>query len=102
MNPQEPYVGLDNDQYGGMTDIGRIIRDARAFGIIEPTETCTGWRHQALETLWTKVQEQWGAYGYSVTNLPEDLRDRYLNIQEEAVTKARKMGWDTEMHDDDE
>jgi hypothetical protein len=40
---KKPYVGIDKDTDGGMTVAGRIIRDARAFGIIPETGTCTGW-----------------------------------------------------------
>ena len=39
----DKYVGLDNDLFGGMTTIGKTIRDARVFGLIDETETCEGW-----------------------------------------------------------
>ncbi len=46
------YVGLDNDINGGMTDTGKIIRDAWAFGLIPEDETCKGWLPHQIETLW--------------------------------------------------
>lgn len=102
MAKPENYVGIDKDIDGGMTDIGRIIRDAWAFGIIEETETCAGWTHQGIETLWRKTNERWGEYGFSVNRMPPDVRERYLRIQEEAVERARTAGWDPELDDGDD
>jgi hypothetical protein len=95
------YVGIDKDLQGGMTDTGRIIRDAWVFGLIEETETCAGWMPQGIEDLWRKVQVEWEKYGYLVGNLPEDLRERFMRIQTEAIERARTEGWDPELGDDD-
>ncbi|MGI9212638.1 MAG: hypothetical protein ACR2HF_09205 [Methylococcaceae bacterium] len=102
MKKNDTYIGLDQDQYGGMTDIGRIVRDARAFGLIDEQETCAGWVAPAIEKLWINVQEYWREHGYSVAKLPEDVRTRYLKLQEAAVAKARHQGWnpDYELEDD--
>lgn len=100
MKPDE-YVGIDDDRHGGMTDIGRIIRDAWAFGIIPESERCRGWRTQAIEQLWQKVQDAWSGVGYQVANMPEEVRGRYLLIQQQAVEMARQSGWDPELLDDD-
>ena len=37
------YVGIDQDKDGGLTNLGRIVRDAWVFGILPETETCSGW-----------------------------------------------------------
>jgi hypothetical protein len=93
MKKDETYTGIHNDLFGGMTDIGRIIRDAWAFGLLAETETCEGWRAREIESLWEKVDQQWEKYGFSVGSFPDDLRQRYLRIQEEAVERAKSSGW---------
>jgi hypothetical protein len=62
------YVGIDKDLYGGMTDPGRIIRDAWAFGLIPESETCAGWNAQAIGQLWEKTSAEW--------TLVQSLRER--------------------------
>lgn len=101
MSQPEVYVGIHNDLFGGMTDIGRIIRDAWAFGLIPETESCEGWRTLALEGLWDKVQAHWARYEFSVGKLPDDVRERYLRIQDEAIQRAKSLGWNAELLDDD-
>jgi hypothetical protein len=95
------YVGIDKEINGGMTDTGKIIRDAWVFGLIEESETCEGWMPQGIEDLWNKVSAEWGKYGYQVRNLPDELRERFMRIQDEAVKRARAEGWDPELYDDD-
>jgi hypothetical protein len=95
------YVGIDKEINGGMTETGKIIRDAWVFGLIEESETCEGWMPQGIEDLWNKVQLEWDKYGYQVRNLPEELRERFMRIQNEAVKRARAEGWDPELSDDD-
>jgi hypothetical protein len=97
MKKTEPYVGIHNDLYGGMTDIGRIIRDAWAFGLIPESETCAGWQAAAIESLWEKVHEAWDHYGFSVHNFPEELFRRYVRIHEEAVVRAKALGWNPDL-----
>lgn len=92
-NPKR-YVGLDNDLFGGMTDTGKIIRDARVFGLIGEDETCEGWLAQGIEDLWARVNAEWEKYGFLVSGLPEELRARYLQTQQDAVTRAKAAGWD--------
>ncbi|MFP4560800.1 MAG: hypothetical protein ACLFRB_01550 [Thiohalorhabdus sp.] len=94
MAQQRPvYPGIHNDQYAGMTDAGRIIRDAWVFGILPETETCEGWDYGRLEQLHAQVLEAWEPYGHLVSNLPEDLRQRHERIHKEAVRLARAAGW---------
>lgn len=88
------YVGLDNDMNGGMTDTGKIIRDAWVFGILDEGETCEGWLAPGIEDLWRKVNARWEEYGFSVGALPEDLRERFMAIHGAAMERARAAGWD--------
>jgi len=96
MKDPKRYVGIDNDLNGGMTDTGKIIRDAWVFGIIPQTETCEGWLAAGIEDLWRKVDAEWEKYGFLVGNLPEDLRVRFLDIHDAAVARAKAAGWDGE------
>lgn len=95
------YVGIDKDMHGGMTDTGKIIRDAWAFGIIPETETCEGWLAGGIEGLWQKVSEKWEQYGFRVAALPPDIQSRYLRIQQEALARARAAGWTPDLDDED-
>ena len=96
MQKSKTYVGIHNDLYGGMTDTGKIIRDAWAFGVIPETESCEGWLVQGLETLWRQVNDEWEKYGFSVQQLPEEILVRYLHIQEQAIVRAKAQGWDAD------
>lgn len=93
-NGPKRYVGIDNEVNGGMTDTGKIIRDAWVFGLIPETETCQGWLVAGLEDLWRKVDAEWEKYSFSVNMLPEDIRERFMRIQSDAIEKARASGWD--------
>jgi hypothetical protein len=95
-NKPTRYVGIDQDINGGMTDTGRIIRDAWAFGLIPESETCAGWNAQAIQQLWEKTTSEWSRYGNRVNDLPEEIRERYLRIQQDAVKRARNAGWDAD------
>ncbi|MBB4303067.1 hypothetical protein GGD81_002105 [Rhodobium orientis] len=94
MSDEKRYVGIDKDINGGMTDTAKIIRDAWVFGIIPETETCAGWNAAGIETLWEKVNAEWGRYGFRVAALPPELRERFERIQSGAVATARAGGWD--------
>jgi len=102
MSEPKRYVGLDKDIKGGMTDTGKVIRDAWVFGILEEGETCEGWLKPGIEDLWAKVHDEWDKYGFSVSALPDDLRERFMRIQAEALEKAKAAGWsgDQELADD--
>lgn len=94
MSKPKTYVGIHDDLFGGMTDTGKVIRDAWAFGLLPETETCAGWTPQGVEDLWHKVSAEWDKYGFLVSNLPDEMKQRYLRIQEDAVTRAKAQGWD--------
>ena len=37
-NREKTYIGIDKDEYGGMSPTGNIIRDAWVFGILSEEE----------------------------------------------------------------
>ena len=94
MAKPDRYVGINNDINGGMTAIGKIIRDAWVFGLLPESETCEGWNLAGIDALLQKVNAEWDKYGCLVSRLPEDLFERHQRIHDEAVKKARELGWD--------
>ena len=94
------YPGIHKDKYGGMTESGKIIRDAWAFGLIDESETCEGWLQQGIEELWSRVNVEWEKYGFLVGNLPDEIRERFMRIQNEAIARAREQGWDPNTDDE--
>ena len=84
-----------------MSRTGNIIRDAWVFGILDESETCAGWLIQGIEDLWEKVDREWQKYDFQVNRLPDDLRERFMRINAEAVERARSAGWNPELTDDD-
>jgi hypothetical protein len=102
MKKQRAYVGIDNDEQGGMTDIGRIIRDAWVFDLISETETCQGWTLERIQALYDQVNVAWEPYGHLVSRLPPELRERHSRIYAQAVKLAREKGWNPELDDEAE
>lgn len=98
----DTYVGIDNEVNGGMTTIGKLIRDAWVFGLIPETETCEGWNYAGIDALLDKVNAEWDKYGCLVSHLPEDLYERHQKIHGEAMSEAREAGWRGEHETDDE
>jgi len=96
------YVGLNNEINGGMTTIGKIIRDAYVFGLIPETETCENWNLAGIDALLHKVNAEWDKYGCMVSNLLSDLYERHQKIHGEAAERARAAGWSGEVETDDE
>jgi len=96
------YVGVDNDIQGGMTPIGKMIRDAWVFGLIEETQTCEGWNAAGIDSLLQKVNDEWDKYGCLVSFLPPELREKHDRIHGKAVTDANEAGWSGEVETDDE
>ena len=90
------YVGIEADDYGGMTPTGKIVREARIFGLIPEDEGCAGWTPGQVEALWVRVSAEWEKYGFSVAALPDELRERFMRIQGEATQRARAAGWNPE------
>ncbi len=96
------YAGLENDANGGMTPIGKLIRDAWVFNIIEKSETCTNWSYDMVSALSHKVDIEWDKYGCMVSNLPDDLKAKHLQIHNVAIKKAKNSGWTGEREINDE
>jgi hypothetical protein len=96
------YIGIDNEINGGMTTIGKIIRDAWVFGLIPETETCQNWNLAGLDALLQKVNAEWDKYGCLVSHLPADLAERHQRIHGAAIERARAKGWSGEHETDDE
>jgi hypothetical protein len=99
---ERTYVGIYDDQYGGMTSLGGLVKDAWVFGLLPETETCQGWTHGAMEALGQKVQEEWDKYGYRVNGLPDAIRQLHERIHTEAIARARAQGWDPGSEEDEE
>lgn len=95
------YCGIDNDHFGGMTPIGTTIKDAWVFGVLPRSETCENWSHDRLQIVFDQTRDEWDKYGCLVSNLPEELKQRHAEIFDAATKKARKMGWNPELGDDD-
>ena len=102
MAKPDRYVGIHNDVYGGMTTIGKLIRDAWVFNLIPETETCEGWNFAGIDALLDKVNAEWDKYGCLASRLPEELFERHQNIHNAAIAKAKAAGWSGEAETDDE
>ncbi|CAG0123633.1 hypothetical protein RHDC2_00099 [Rhodocyclaceae bacterium] len=98
---QQLYVGIDKDHNGGLTHLGRIVRDAWVFGILPETETCAGWDSARMQNLYEKVYAAWEPYAHLPSRLPDDLRERHAKLYGEAMTSARSQGWDAELGEDE-
>lgn len=96
------YVGVDKDINGGMTTIGKLVRDAWVFGLIPETETCEGWNLSRVDALLQKVNNEWDKYGCLVSHLPSELFERHKKFHTAALEKAREAGWSGEQETEDE
>ncbi len=96
------YIGLDKEMNGGMTNIGKIIRDAKVFSIIDDEETCEGWNIGRIDALLQQVNDEWDKYSCMVSHLPEDLFKRHQEIHNAGLKNARASGWRGEDETDDE
>lgn len=94
------YVGLDQDKHG-ITQLGRIVLDARVFGFIAETETCAGWDIGRMQALMDQVDKAWDQYGNLPSRLPPELRQRHVDLYARAVADAKARGWNPELGEDD-
>lgn len=102
MAKPKTYVGINNEVNGGMTTIGKIIRDAWVFQLIPESETCEGWSLSMVDALLDKVNAEWDKYACMVSRLPEDLFERHQKIHNAAIERAKAAGWSGEVETDDE
>ena len=98
---QQFYVGIDKDENGGLTHLGRIVRDAWVFGILPETETGAGWDFARMQNLYEKVYAAWKPYAHLPSRLPEELRERHTRFYALAIATARDEGWDPELGEDE-
>mgnify|MGYP007006692348 CR=1 FL=1 len=89
---QQFYVGIDNDNKGGLTHLGRMVRDGWIFGIIPETETCEGWDAARMQGLYEKVYAAWEPYAHLPSRLPQDLREKHAKLYAAAIDTARADG----------
>ncbi|MDA8421505.1 MAG: hypothetical protein M0039_09665 [Pseudomonadota bacterium] len=101
MAAEAVYPGIHEDSFGGMTDLGRIIRDAWVFGILPESETCQGWVRSRFDELYARVHEAWAPYGHLASRLPPDLRLRHERIHAEAIRRAQELGWSPDLLDNE-
>jgi len=101
MSASKIYPGIDKDKNGGMTDVGRIIKDAWLFDIIPETETCTGWSIARIQNLYDETSKAWEPYGHLASRLPQELQEKFNRINDEAIRRARASGWDPELDESD-
>ena len=94
------YCGFSNDKHG-MTQLGRIVLDGWLFGFIPETEDCEGWEFGRMQMLMDKVQDEWDKYGNLPSRLPDDLRQRHVDLYAKAMEMAKAKGWDPELGEDD-
>lgn len=102
MNPDVLYCGIYEDEFGGMTYTGSIVKDAWIFGILPESESCAGWHPGALQVLSSKVQQAWEQYGYAVTALPPEIRTRHERVHNAALVRARSLGWAPDMEGEEQ
>lgn len=98
---EQVYVGLLNDQNGGMTHMGQVIRDAWVFNLLPETETCAGWPASQMQNLYEKVVAAWAPYAHLPSLLPPELRSRHSLIYDAAIRHAKSHGWNPELGEDD-
>lgn len=96
MNRLRKYVGINNEIMGGMTSIGKVIRDSWVFGLIPEAETCEGWDAASIDALLQKLNIEWDKYGCLVRYLPKDLFERHQRIHSSAIDTALEQGWSGE------
>ena len=90
------YVGIDDEVNGGMTTIGKIIRDAWVFELLPESETCAGWSQGQIDNLLDRVNAEWDKYGCMVSQLPKELSERHRRIHDIAIARAKAAGWSGE------
>ncbi|MGB0126112.1 MAG: hypothetical protein WBP72_00645 [Rhodocyclaceae bacterium] len=101
VTPEQNYVGIHDDKFGGMTHLGLVVKDAWLFSLIPDTETCAGWSPDRMQMLYDRVSAAWEPFGHLPSRLTPDLRERHTRIHEQALQTARRQGWDPALGEDD-
>jgi hypothetical protein len=94
------YSGFNEDKHG-ITMLGRIVLDAWLFGLIPRSEDCAGWDLARMQNLMQQNEEQWDQYGNLPSRLPDELRQRHAELYAWATARARELGWDPELDDNE-
>ena len=98
---ENAYKGIDHEAHHGMTMTGRIIRDAWVFGLLPEGDGFANKNSGELQLLIESVHAAWEPFGQLPSRLPADLAERHERIHAEAINRAKRMGWDPELSDDD-
>jgi len=94
------YAGLGSDSHG-LTPTGRVVLDARVFGLIAESEDCAGWDLGRIQALMTRVELEWDRHGGLPSTLPPDLADRHRRIYDAVIRAAAARGWNPELDDEE-
>ena len=97
----QTYIGIENEENGGMTMHARIIRDAWVFGILPENDGFAGRNAGEMQNLFEKVHLAWEPYGQLPSRLPPELAGHHARIHGAAIEAARARGWNPELGDDD-
>lgn len=100
MNNKMTYAGFYNDKHG-VTMLARVVLDGWLFGFIPESEDCAGWELGQMQALTEKIEAEWDKYGNLPSRLPPELRERHTALYTMATERAREMGWDPELGDDE-
>ena len=100
MNNKMTYAGFHHDKHS-LTMLARVVIDGWLFGFIPETEDCTGWSLGQMQALADKVDAEWDKFSNLPSRLPTDLRERHASLYDMATQRARSMGWDPELGDDE-
>lgn len=98
---QRRYAGVWDEEHGGMTPRGNIIRDAWVFGLLPEDEDGKGWTPDRFDALYARVFDAWAPYGHLASRLPPDLAERHRRIYDKAIEHARSKGWNPEIDEDE-
>jgi hypothetical protein len=94
------YPGLGDDSHG-LTPTGRMVLDARVFGLIGDAEDCAGWELGRIQALMSRVEQEWDRHGGLPSALPPDLAERHRRIYDQAIRVAGTRGWNPELDDEE-
>lgn len=94
------YIGFNEDTHG-ITMLGRVVLDARLFGLIPDTEDCKGWDLTRMQKLMYQNEALWDQYGNLPSRLPDELRRRHAELYAWATERGRERGWDPELGEDE-